>query len=279
VPDSPKITLKARDSDKRIIYDLKTLRTFALLGHAAWRVFECHCPHVLLSSWTGKPIDAEMMWNDEGFAGAQEAFEDFLLTAQRAIDAKSADEIDWPNDLINLAADPSTLNTRQRAMRDLSLMALAYAFLHEIRHTMFRDLAEEQLDEPAEELECDIFAREALLDQVGAYAAETGEPVDLVLAKRATAISLGAFAVYELTAPEQRRGSSKYPPFADRFDALIIGARIPEDSYFWVFAATLLLATLRRQNYGGPVHGATVRELCSNIIALIRSQAWGSTPR
>jgi hypothetical protein len=67
LPDSPGFTLKARDCDKRIIYDLKALRIFSLLGHAAWRVFVCNCRHVLVSNWTGTPINAEMLWNDAQF--------------------------------------------------------------------------------------------------------------------------------------------------------------------------------------------------------------------
>jgi Peptidase U49 len=173
-----------------------------------------------------------------------------------------------------VAADPSTLNTEQRAIRDLSLIAIAYAFLHEIRHVMFRHPEEAKLDDPAEELACDAFARDFLLDHVSAYVAKSGEPIDLVRAKRAAAISLGAFAVYEVTAPEHRRGSSKYPPFADRFATLIAHAAVPADSYFWVFAATLLLATLRRQNYADAVQAATPPELCETLITLIRGQAW-----
>lgn len=274
VPDSPGITLKARDYDKRIIYDLKTLRLFSLLGQAAWRAFVCHCPSVLTSSWTGHPIDAEMMWNDEGFPGAEAAFENLLAVAQTATEAQSTNDVIWPNDYIDLTADPATLNTEQRAIRDLSLIALAYAFLHEIRHVMFRHPDEAKIDDAAEELACDAFARDFLLDHVSAYVAKSGEPINSVLAKRASAVSLGAFAVYELTAPEQRRGTSEYPPFADRFQTLIARAAVPADSYFWVFAATLLLATLRRQNYGAPLHSKTPTDLCAAMINLIRTEAW-----
>jgi Peptidase U49 len=274
VPDSPGITLKARDSDKRIIYDLKTLRLFSLLGHAAWHVFECHCPHVQLSNWTGRPINAEMMWNDAAYPGARAAFEEFLDIAQNGIKAASAKDINWPKDLCDVAADPSGLTTEQRAIRDLSLMAIAYAFLHEIHHVIFRHPDEPKLGDAAEELACDTLARDFLLEQASAYIEKSGEPINLVLAKRAAAISLGAFAVYELTAPEERPGSSKYPPFADRFETLITRAAIPVDTYFWVFAATLLLATLRRQNYSAPLNAGTPRELCTTMIEAIRTHAW-----
>ncbi len=106
VPDSRGITLKARDRDKRIIFDNKTLRIFSLLAHAAWRVFVCHCPHVLVSSWTGGPIDAEMLWNDEGFPGAQAAFEAFLDVAKEAVNARSANDISWPKDIFDPTASP-----------------------------------------------------------------------------------------------------------------------------------------------------------------------------
>jgi Peptidase U49 len=276
VPDSPGITLKARDSEKRIIYDHKTLRIFSLLGHAAWRVFVCHCPHVLLSNWTGTPINAEMMWNDAEYPGAHDAFEEFLDAAQNAVKAGSADSINWPGNLCDVAADPLTLNREQRAIRDLTLMAIAYAFLHEIRHVMFRHPEENKIDDAAEELACDTFARDFLLGHASDYVARSGEPINMVMAKRASAISLGAFAVYELTAPEHRRGSSTYPPFADRFDALIALTAVPADTYFWIFAATLLLAVLRRQNYSTPLHAKIPRQLCTKMIEAIRSHVWTS---
>jgi len=272
IPDSPGITLKTRE--KRIIYDLKTLRIFSVLGHAAWRVFVCHCPHVLLSNWTGTPINAEMLWNDATYPAARDAFEEFLKVAQDATKAASVGGINWPHDLCDIAADPSTLNTEQRAIRDLSLIAIAYAFLHEIRHVMFRHPEQPKVDDPAEELACDAFARDFLLEHVSDYVANSREPIDLVLAKRAAAISLGAFAVYELTAPTHRRGSSKYPAFPDRFETLVALTALPPDSYFWVFAATLLLATLRRQNYSAPLHARTPRELCTTLIDIIRTRAW-----
>jgi hypothetical protein len=272
VPDSRGFTLKARDSDRRIIYDLKTLRMFPLLAHAAWRVFVCHVPHVLTSFWTGRPIDGQMMWNDENFPGVRAAFEAFLDVAQNAVNAPTADDISWPKDLCDVTADPSTLTTEQRAIRDLSLMALAYAFLHEIRHVMFRDPSEPRLDDAAEELACDAFARDFLLEQVGDYAEKSCEPINAILAKRAAAISVGAFAVYEVTAPEQRRGSSAYPPFADRFETLITGVAIPTESYLWVFAATLLLAILRRQNFTAALSAKTPDELCRIMIDAIRDQ-------
>ncbi len=80
--------------------------------------------------------------------------------------------------------------------------------------------------------------------------------------------------MHELTAPEERRGTSAYPPFADRFETLIAGAAVPADSYFWVFTATLLLATLRRQNYGAPILAKTPAELSTDMISLIRNRAW-----
>jgi hypothetical protein len=181
------------------------------------------------------------------------------------LEAESTQDINWPKDLCDVTADPSTLINDQRAVRDLSLMALAYAFLHEIRHVMFRHPDEPKLADAAEELACDTFARDFLLGQVGSYVKSTGEPAESVL---------GAVAVYELTAPNARFGTSNYPPFADRFQTLIAGAAVPSDSYFWVFAASLLLATLRRQNYGVPLHAPTPADLCATMIGLIRTRAW-----
>jgi Peptidase U49 len=91
---------------------------------------------------------------------------------------------------------------------------------------------------PEEELACDAFARQFLLEGVRGYAAQTGQSAEDVLAKRAAGIALGAYALYEFTPEVGRAGSDNYPPAADRLGALFPEVSLPFNHWFWDFAAS-----------------------------------------
>jgi hypothetical protein len=154
------------------------------------------------------------------------------------------------------------------------MIATAYALLHEVKHVMFNRVFPNRdggrPSPPDEEMACDMFARDFILDEVGAYATEAGEEAAKVMAKRAMGIALGAYIVYEFTAPDQRAGGPKYPPIADRLDALIAKLPLGDDSPFWDFAASLLIAMLRRRNRAIPVPDADGRALCAALIGEVR---------
>ena len=76
-----------------------------------------------------------------------------------------------------------------------------------------------------------------LLSKIGVYARESNQDADKILMKRAMGIALGVFAVYELTDLDHRPGTKEYPPFADRFHALISQISAPAENDFWIFAA------------------------------------------
>lgn len=269
VPEGPGFTLYT--VSKRTSLDAKTIPIIWLLGHAAWRVFICHSPHVLYSLLSGNPLDSKMIRRDEGLEETQAAFETLLYLVGHSVQARSIGEIQWPQDIPRPRADSSGLPLQQRATSDLISIAVAYAFLHEIRHAMFCG-DEHRPSRPEEELTCDEFARDFLLSRVGIYASESNQDSDKVLMKRAMGIALGVFAVYELTDRTQRSGTEDYPPFADRFNALISQIAAPPENDFWTFAATLLLAALRRQDRSVEFTDRRADELCNALIAAIRSR-------
>jgi hypothetical protein len=268
VPDSPGI--KPSSKGKVVKFDDKSMRILWVLAHSAWRIFVCHSPHVLLMIATGDPIDRDMMKKDPGFAEAVAAFEGFLYLMRDAVKAESADEIAWPQDLADPNTDRSTLPADQHAVFDLVDIATAYVFLHEIRHVMFAKDKNAPARGADEEIVCDTFARDFLLARINTYAESAPWSAELILMKRAMAVALGAFFVYEVTASEIRSGTDDYPPFADRFETLIGQAGATNDSDFWVFAATLLLASLRRLDPRASIKANAPDELCRNLIAAIR---------
>jgi Peptidase U49 len=266
--DRKGVTMQAIDG--RVEIDSKTMGWIWLLGFAGWRAFVVHGPHFLVRSLTQQPIDAAMRSADQGYASAEAAFETVLYVTRDLAQADSLDEQHgWPEGIPPRQADKTGFDIQQQAAFDLTMIATAYALLHEVKHVLF-DQEGGRPSRPEEEIACDRFARDFILDGVASYATSTGEEATEVLAKRAMGIALGAFVVYEFTTPDQRSGGSKYPPIADRLDTLIANLPVGDESLFWGFAATLLIAILIRRNRAILVPDADGRPLCAALIGEVR---------
>lgn len=269
LPDRAGITLQARG--RRIEFDDKTMAAFWLLGFAAWKIFVCHSPHLVLSLASGRPINATIFGKDDGLAAAEEAFESLLYTLRGILQASSLDDVSWPSDVPRPQADKTGLTIDQQATFDLLMIAAAYAFLHEIRHLIFAK-DPDRPSAPDEEIACDTYARDFLLDKIDEYAARSQQCPDKVLMKRAMGAALGAFMVQEVTAREVKAGTSEYPPFADRLDVLIGQVQNKANDDFWIFAGALLLATLRRLDRAVDIPPEPLDVMCRRLIDEIRKR-------
>lgn len=260
--------MQARDG--RVEFNSKTMGWIWLLGFAAWQAFNVHGPHLLVRSLTGQPVDATMRSADQDYENAAAAFETVLYVTRDLAEVNSLDEQGgWPDGIPPRQADKTGFDVEQQAAFDLTIIATAYLLLHEMKHVMFnRDGM--RPSPPDEEIDCDTFARNFILDEVETYATKVGEDAAKVMAKRAMGLALGAFVVYELTAPTQRAGGPAYPPVADRLDALIAKLPTSDDSPFWDFAASLLIAILMRRNRAITVPDADGRALCAALISEVR---------
>jgi hypothetical protein len=269
--DRKGITMQARG--RRVEFDSKTMGWLWLLGFAGWQAFRLHGPHVFLQSLTEKPIDAAMRSADEGYASAEAAFESVLyVTRDLAQRDNLNEENGWPEGVPPRHADKSGFDIEQQAAFDMIMIATAYMLLHEVRHVMFnRDGWRPSPSE--EEIVCDTFARDFILNEVATYATEAGENAADVISKRAMGVALGAYVVYEFTAPDQRGGGANYPPIADRLDALISNLPLGGGSPFWDFAASLLIAMLLRRDRAIEVPDMDGRALCAALITEVRKLA------
>ena len=170
------------------------------------------------------------------------------------------------------------------AAANLICMATAALLLHELRHDQFeRDKNNNVASRPEmtdEEGQCDAFARRYLIEKVSSYVALRGEPFELVLHKRASALALAAYAIYEITPNYAHAGWASHPAVADRIEELIKNTNIPDadylkGGYFWVYASALLLATLRASNrFANDIAFENPRDLCIKLLELVR----GATP-
>jgi hypothetical protein len=266
INDRKGITMQARG--RRVEFDSKTIGWLWLLGFAGWRAFCLNGPHVLLRSLTGREGDLATRSAREEYARAEAAFESVVTRELAQVDDLS-EENDWPAGVPHRQADKSGFDIEQQAAFDFIMIATAYLLLHEVRHVMFnRDAWRPSPSE--EEMVCDAFARDFLLNEIATYAIEADVDAIRVMTKRAMGIALGAYVVYELTPAEQRGGGSNYPPIADRLEALISKLPLDDASPCWDFAASLLIVMLMRQGRAIVVSDVAGRPLCVALIDEVR---------
>lgn len=135
-------------------------------------------------------------------------------------EAVSLQGLPEPGHLPNPALAPE-----MRAAAELAMFAAGWAILHEVRHLRHQQEGTSCEQDAApqeawkEEHSCDQFATEFLLQQVDAYCAGSGEPVDLVQRKRRLGIYFAGFALVVLSHPKWD-ATDTHPAVQDRLQAL-----------------------------------------------------------
>jgi hypothetical protein len=211
-----------------------------ILGFAAWRALVAYCPYILLHN----EIIASMIANVPDQAEADRRFEYALRKAEELRTVESIEAFTWPSDIPEPAgALPEAMT--DRATIELVQIAAAYVFLHELRHVMFSADGDRPEDNHAEEIACDSFARDFLLEKIPDYCAASGYTHNAVLNKRLTGLVLGGFIVLQVTL--DRTGSSTHPAVALRLRELVQNGTGSAGLTAWHFACCALLSVLRRE--------------------------------
>lgn len=258
----------AHATSSRVEFTHRSMQIYWLLGHASWKALQCYCPSILLASLSGGSVQA-IIDIDLAFGVAEAAFETALRAARELHRAESCEQIEWPQGIRLPHLDTATMDAEQKAIFDITCIATAYVFLHEVRHVKFAQDGDRP-DPADEELQCDLYAREFLLARIGAFSKKTPWSYQQVKTKRAMGLALGAFILYEITHPFDHAGTTDYPAIADRMDALIGEIGLDAQNYFWIFAASVLAAALRQHSRRVLLNGVNPKEICENLIAQMR---------
>lgn len=174
------------------------------------------------------------------------------------ISADAADEIPMPFGI----PEPGTFadrhdNVPYRAAGELATLALGWAILHEVRHIRHQregssapsDNSDPNLSR-AEELSCDEFATDFLLERINEYAQSERVDVAAVRLKRELGIYFALFAVAML-AKGQWGESKTHPAVQDRINAIV--ARLGDHKDERALAiAHVAFAALSHKWHGAP---------------------------
>lgn len=269
IEDRKGLTIRARKT--RIEFDPKSLAWVWLLSFSGWKAWRQHGPHLFWRWLTNQPIDPDLRSADPTYGAAEEDYELIRYAMLDIRDLQSVDEIAWPDNVPRPQRDKTGFDVENQAAFDLLIIALAYLLLHEARHVQFY-VAKDWPDPKDEEIACDAFARDHILAGAPQYAAVAGYGAEEVMAKRSAGVMLGAFALYDLTPSEGRGGSTSYPPIADRMASIYDAITLPDDSWFWDFAASLLIALIVRDDQRFSVPDLDGRTLCSALIDHLRAR-------
>lgn len=254
----------------RVLFDTKTVDLFWLLGFSAWRSIEVYSPALVITMLLGLTID-QALHIDEKLTTFEHEYKERMQAAASLIAATSTGGIAWPPDIPSPQADRNSLpNPQDKVAFDLTGLALAFAMLHEFSHVKL--LAEKAQPDalPDEELTCDVWARDFMTAKLAAYARTHGHTYEEVGQKRAMALALAATVIHAITPTAAQWGNSEYPPLSDRIQAIVAGFNLPPGSWFWFFAACLLVGIMRQEHRPLDITGGTPQAIAEALIARVR---------
>ena len=265
VADAKRVTLNA-DKD-RIQFDTKTMDVFWLIGFAGWKAIECYSPLVIWSAKSRQAI-SDLINADQGLDEVERLYKDRKTAAQTLIDAADSALAPWPPDLPQPSADRSVLSDVQyQAAFDLTCFAVAFTVFHEFHHVMLDRDKSRPSDPREEEMAYNVWARQFMTAKLAEYAEDNGHEYAEVLRKRSMGLALAALILHEITPIWDHGGNRFYFSIADRMQALIDNTPLPQNDYFWVFIASLLIGIFRQKRISIDAPAMSADELTRHLIA------------
>lgn len=264
IEDRRGITLNA--TRNRIQFDPKTMDVFWLVGFSGWRAIQCYSPHVILSA-CGAALQS-LLDDDDKLPELEREYKERLAVAKRLIADGDAAAEPWPPDIPRPSPDRNALDDSQyKAAFDLSVIAVAFTFLHEFRHVMLDVDGQRPVDRKEEELQADVWARDFMTAKLESYAKANGHDYHQVLRKRSMGLAIAALILHEIT--PQHGGNCDYFSIKTRLSTLLDNTPLPEDDHFWVFAASLLLGIFRQRHLALPAEPMSSRSLAETLLELL----------
>lgn len=236
-----------------VVFTPRTMRQIWLIGFMAWQCMHEQSGFIVGFLMQGRPYDLSAP--DVGDAGAEAAARIVRLgaTLRTLREAQDEREHDWPTDVPTPPIPPAELAEEDQAAYELACFALSFVMLHESWHALER-IAGRDYAGRDEELACDSYAAHLLLDRVSEYAtskAYTPAQTESVSAKRAIGVFLGLVLMLESTEIGLREPTEDHPAWTARVRAILAiieATAADENGHFWVFAASVILSRLRRDD-------------------------------
>ena len=221
----------------------RTMLKLALLGHASKLGLHCYAGLLVILNTQNEPLRRSELEAIPGQAEAQNLYNQCIEAIYELSAIERLDDFTWPE----WAPSPYTgrpTDNEDALAYDLSLIATAYTFLHEIQHVKFSGGECERPQQVEEEKKCDEFARMYITEKIDIYAKQSGWPAEKIFQKRGMGIVLASILLFVITPPESRVGGDSHPSVSSRLVDNQITGYVDENSNYWLYTASLLASQL-----------------------------------
>lgn len=247
-------------------YTLRSMQQLWLFGYAGMLSLHSYSSYLLIIQSLNLELNLEELAKIPGQEDANLEFSRLVTSVKNLAESFGASDFLWPEG-IPVPEQGRSLDAERAAVFDLTCIATAYVFLHELRHVIFSfegDAPENPVDE---EYACDSFANEFMTSKIKQYSDQSGYPEDKVKMKRAMGIALSSAFLLFATSKKHLGGSSSHPPIHGRWMATANAVDLPENDYFWLYFASIALAMCQHLQISiPPKKFINFRELCHLLI-------------
>ena len=242
--DKPNFVLEAGAYGSLRLTD-RTLRLIWMFGHIAWKTMYLYSGLIHVYSSGDADFDVGEIETDSEQKHLNSEIQSLLGKFHEFKEVECVADCEWPASIPAPAHSRPTEDNEQTAVYDLVGIAMVYVFLHELKHIQFSSDPDNRPGPLEEELLCDDYARSFLFDKVAIYSKMSGDDLEKVVSKRAMAVALASFLIFELTLPEARYGTDSHPHFKDRIKHVLDFPALKPDDNYWLYLGSILLTKLR----------------------------------
>jgi len=252
-----------------LLFTNRTMQAVWMLGFAAWKALYCFSVPLYLLQVTNQNFNVRTLCKFPGQSEAESSYENLINSIKELVNLERLNEFQWPSD-VPRPYNGKPENIEGSVIFDLNCMATAYIFLHEIQHLKFRQEGKTDLDPKDEEILCDKFAREVLLDNLDKYSKDSGYSLEKLKTKRAMSIAFASFILLVITPKQSWGGTRSHPSITRRIEELTQSLQLPENDNFWIYLSCLTLAHLRYEKYLlHEISFSSQKDLCLKLIGYI----------
>ena len=225
-------------------FSLRSMWISWLLTHEAWATLDCYSTRLMMLDLSKESVRASFGVCLRAVADQVEVEAQVDDIAQKVNELNSGvdlSDFEWPGTMPIPSTDRPT-EKLEAAQHDLAWLVVAIMFLHELRHVMEREETKEHLSSIEREYRCDAFAQGFLMECVGCYAHCEGDDKNRVARKRAIALGIWCYIIHRIVGEHK---SESHPPPSARLQRVLSTLEFPQEDWFWIVMASLLLNQLR----------------------------------
>ncbi|MEQ6888830.1 phage exclusion protein Lit family protein [Halomonas sp. CS7] len=249
-----------------IQYTSRSTRQMWLFGYAGMQALHCYSSLIVLLKSLNKTLEIDEVNRMPGQAEEDEKFKKIVDAVKDLNSVFHEDDFSWPSDIPEPESGRPE-DAERAAVFDLTCMATAYVFLHELKHVIFSAEGDAPEDPRIEEYRCDEFAKEMMISEIRQYAESSGYPEDEVIRKRMMGVALASAFILFATGKDRFAGSESHPPVHGRWLATVKDVNLPDDDWFWLYFSSLSLALLKYYSISiSPKTIQSYKSLCLDLV-------------